>query len=65
MYLSTVFTIALERSWKGNGRVGLFFDQVSYCINVFFNDFGSGGSESLEGETSPEAINPLITLEKA
>ena len=59
---SSVFFHGVHYIWKG---VGLFFDQVSYCINVFFIHFGSGGPGRLEGETSPEAINLLITLEKA
>ena len=35
-------SLDLEGSWKGNGGVGVFFDQVSYYINVFFDNFGSG-----------------------
>ena len=43
-YLSTVFTsfgrelkLELEEKWKS----WAFFDRVSYCINVFFDNFGS------------------------
>ena len=40
-----------------------FSYQISYCINVFFDNFGSGRTWKIG--TSPEAINLLITLEKA
>ena len=48
-----------------NGKVGLFFVQVSYCINVSSIILVQGRHGYLDGKTSPEAINLLITLEKA
>ena len=38
MFTSSGRELVLEE----NVRVGLFFDQVSYFINVFFDNFGSG-----------------------
>ena len=43
-YICTVFTSSGRELGVGDGRVGLFFHQVSYCINVFFDYFGSGRS---------------------
>ena len=70
VYLSTVFTIALKGSWEGNGRVELFLDQVSYRINVFFDNFGSektwklGRRDVNGGHKSVDNIGEGVTVRK-